>query len=314
MSLTPFPVIQQDKILSLWNIHYVDLEQLPVLDLSAPSKLLFLKIHLNMSFCDRERRLSEAEAEGRLQTTELDVVTRVKQSIHHLVVNSSGLKPGDKRCPVFGLADPDAGGIFTMIFINAVCLDLASHTVVVDACVLPLTEVLVSRLFNAIAKVQEEGLMTTITKPDEVKAWKHLLPAFTERCRRWSHTANCEYLSSGVPVSEKIDQSPLCSCGRGKHLGSFTQKKSWKAFTPYVTRAAISPLFAVPFVDSLGTDMWNASRGSGRDAQRNNACANCHGPGKPNLLVCASCKNVSYCSVSCQKTDWKVHKKSCKKV
>lgn len=309
MSLTPFPVIQQDKILSLWNIHYVDLEQLPVLDLSAPSKLLFLKIHLNMSFCDRERRLSEAEAEGRLQTTELDVVTRVKQSIHHLVVNSSGLKPGDKRCPVVGLADPDAGGIFTMIFINAVCLDLASHTVVVDACVLPLTEVLVSRLFNAIAKVQEEGLMTTITKPDEVKAWKHLLPAFTERCRRWSHTANCEYLSSGVPVSEKIDQSPLCSCGRGKHLGSFTQKKSWKDFTPYVTRAAISPLFAVPFVDSIGADMLDAAR---RHAQRDNACANCHGPGEPKLLVCSTCKNVSYCSKSCQKADWKVHKKYCK--
>ena len=311
LSQTPFPVIRQDKILSLWNIHYVDLERLPVLDHSASSKLSFVKIHVDMSFCDRERRLCAAETEGRLQTSDLDVVTRVKQSIHHLVVNSSGLK--EKRCPVVGLSDDDQG-IFTMIFINGVRLDLASHTVVVDACVLPLTEDLVSRLFNAIAKVQEEGLMSTFTKPDEVKAWKHLLPAFTERCRRWSHTATCEYLSSGVPVSEEIDQSPLCSCGRGKNLGSFTQKKSWKEFAPYVTRAAISPLFAVPFVDSIGTDMWNASHGSGHDAQRNNSCANCHGPGKPKLLVCASCKNVNYCSVSCQKTDWKIHKKSCKKV
>jgi hypothetical protein len=197
-----------------------------------------------------------------------------------------------------------------MIFINDVCLDLASHTVVVDACVLPLTEDLVSRLFNAIAKVQEEGLMTTITKPDEVKAWKHLLPAFTERCRRWSHTANCEYLSSGVPVSEKIDQSPLCSCGQGKNLGSFTQKKSWREFTPYVTRAAISPLFGVPFVDSIGADLLDAAR---RHVQRNNACVICHGSGKPKLLVCTACKNVSYCSASCQKADWKVHKKYCKR-
>ena len=309
MSLTLFPVIQQDKILSLWNVHYVDLELLPVLDISASSKLSFVQIHVDMSFSDRERRLCAAEAEGRLQTSELDVVTRVKQSIHHLVVNSSGLKPGERRCPVIGLSDPDDGGTFTMIFINDVRLDLASHAVVVDSCVLPLTKDLMWRLFNAIAKVQEEGLMTTITKPDEVKAWKHLLPAFTERCRRWSHTANCEYLSSGVPVSEKIDQSPLCSCGRGKHLGSFTQKKSWKDFTPYVTRAAISPLFAVPFVDSIGADMLDASR---RHAQRDNACANCHGPGEPKLLVCSTCKNVSYCSKSCQKADWKVHKKYCK--
>ena len=309
MSLTLFPVIQQDKILSLWNVHYVDLELLPVLDISASSKLSFVQIHVDMSFSDRERRLCAAEAEGRLQTSELDVVTRVKQSIHHLVVNSSGLKQGERRCPVVGLSDPDDGGTFTMIFINDVRLDLASHAVVVDSCVLPLTKDLVWRLFNAIAKVQEEGLMTTITKPDEVKAWKHLLPAFTERCRRWSHTANCEYLSSGVPVSEKIDQSPLCSCGRGKHLGSFTQKKSWKDFTPYVTRAAISPLFAVPFVDSIGADMLDAAR---RHAQRDNACANCHGPGEPKLLVCSTCKNVSYCSKSCQKADWKVHKKYCK--
>ena len=309
MSLTLFPVIQQDKILSLWNVHYVDLELLPVLDISASSKLSFVQIHVDMSFSDRERCLCAAEAEGRLQTSELDVVTRVKQSIHHLVVNSSGLKQGERRCPVVGLSDPDDGGTFTMIFINDVRLDLASHAVVVDSCVLPLTKDLMWRLFNAIAKVQEEGLMTTITKPDEVKAWKHLLPAFTERCRRWSHTANCEYLSSGVPVSEKVDQSPLCSCGRGKHLGSFTQKKSWKDFTPYVTRAAISPLFAVPFVDSIGADMLDAAR---RHAQRDNACANCHGPGEPKLLVCSTCKNVSYCSKSCQKADWKVHKKYCK--
>jgi hypothetical protein len=80
MSLTPFPVIQQDKILSLWNIHYVDLELLSVLDLSAPSKLLFVQIHVGMSFCDRERRLCAAEAEGRLQTSELDVVTRVSRA------------------------------------------------------------------------------------------------------------------------------------------------------------------------------------------------------------------------------------------
>ena len=312
LSQTPFPVIRQDKILSLWNIHYVDFERLPVLDLSAASKLSFVRIHTNMSFCDRERRLCEAEAEGRLQTSDLDVITRVKQSIHHLVVNSSGLK--EKRCPVVGLSDPDDEGIFTMIFINAVCLDLASHTVVVDACVLPLTQDLMPRLMNAIEKVQGEGLMSLFTKPDEVKAWKHLLPAFTERCRRWPHTANCEYFSRGVPVSEKIDQSPLCGCGRGKNLGSFTQKKSWEEFIPYVTRAAISPLFAVPFVDSIGAAMWDASHGSGRDAQRNNACANCRGPGKPRLLVCASCKNVSYCCVKCQKADWKVHKKSCKKV
>ncbi|KAF8697114.1 hypothetical protein AX14_001440 [Amanita brunnescens Koide BX004] len=133
MSLKPFPVIQQDKTLSLWNIHYLDLGRLPVLDLSSSNRLSFLPIHLNMSYADRERRLCAAEAEGRIKTSDLDVITRLKQSIQDLFVDSSGL--GEVRRPVIGLADPENGGVYTLIFTNGVCLDLASHTVVIDACV-----------------------------------------------------------------------------------------------------------------------------------------------------------------------------------
>ena len=263
-----------------------------------------------LSFSDRERRLSQAQSESTLKTSDLDSITRVKQSIHHLILISCGLEK-EKRS-VFCLSDPENGGIYTLIFVNGVCLDLASHTVVLDACILPLTEDLVSHLVNAIGTLGEgTGLMQVHTEADEVKAWKHLLPAFTERCRKQSHTANCEYLSRGVPVSEEIGQSPLCTCGRGKNLGAFTQKKNWEEFAPYVTRAAISPLFAAPFIDSIGADLFP----SGREVQKDNsACAKCHGPGKPKLLFCGACRDASYCSASCQKADWKVHKQSCKKV
>ena len=57
MSLKPFPVIQQDKTLSLWNIHYLDLGRLPVLDISSSNRLSFVPMHLGMSYADRERRL-----------------------------------------------------------------------------------------------------------------------------------------------------------------------------------------------------------------------------------------------------------------
>ncbi|KAF8345638.1 hypothetical protein F5887DRAFT_169977 [Amanita rubescens] len=313
MSLKPFPVIQQDKTLSLWNIHYVDLERLPVLDLSSPDRLSFLPIHIVLSYSDRERRLCKAQSGSTLKTSDLDVITRVKQSIHHLILIGCGLEKG--KHSVFGLTDPENGDIYTLIFVNGVCLDLASHTVVVDACFLPLAGDLVSRLSNAIGTLGDgTGLMRVLTEPDEVKAWKHLLPAFTERCRKWSHTANCEYLSRGVPVSEEIAQSPLCSCGRGKNLGAFSQKKNWEEFVPYVTRAAISPLFPVSFIDSVGADLMDAFQ-SGREVQKDkNACAKCHGPGKPKLLLCGACRDASYCSTSCQKADWKVHKQSCKKV
>ena len=59
------------------------------------------------------------------------------------------------------------------IFVNGVCLDLASHTVVLDTCVcvLTLTEDLVSRLSNAIGTLGKGTDWTqALTKPDEVKA------------------------------------------------------------------------------------------------------------------------------------------------
>ena len=308
MSLKPFPVIQQDKTLSLWNIHYLDLGRLPVLDLSSSSRLSFLPMHLNMSYADRERRLCAAEDKGIIKTSDVDVITRLKQSIQNLFVDSSGL--GEVKCPIIGLADPENGGVYTLIFPNGVCLDLASHTVVIDACVLPLTLHLASRLINAVRRVEREtGLVQISTKPDEVKAWKHLLPAFTERCRKWPHTANCEYLSKGVPVSEETYQSPLCSCGQGKNLGSFAQKKNWKEFAPYVTRTAISPLFAVPFIDTIDEDAKKAFY-----AAQNKVCGNCHRAGKPKLLLCAACKHANYCSTECHKADWKAHKQICKEI
>ena len=296
MSLKRFPIIQQNMTLSLWNIHYVDLERLPVLDLSSSNRLSFLPAHVNTSFCDRERRLCIAENAGSVQASDLDVITRMKQTIQYLFSHGSCL--GNS---IASLSDPERG-VDTLIFINGICLDLASHTVVIDACVLPLSKDL--SFLSLTGPVGEVKM-----KSDEVKAWKHLLPTFTERCRKWAHTADCEYLSSGIPVSEEFHQSPLCRCGRGKNIGPFAQNENWKDFAPYVTRAAISPLFWVPFVDTFGGHL---SNGPGRGIQ-DQTCANCRGPGKPKLLLCAACKNICYCSPSCQKAGWKDHKKSCKK-
>ncbi|KAF8628200.1 hypothetical protein AX15_004049 [Amanita polypyramis BW_CC] len=310
MSLKPFPIVEHNKVLSLWSIHYIDLERLPALDLSSPKRLEFVKTHVSMSLSDRERRACAAEMEGRIKGSDLDVIVRVKQSIHHLFANSCGLV--ERKYPAACLSDPDDGGIYILIFFKDVCLDMASHTIVLDTCVVPLTYEILPRLSKAIPRLQGVGLLQVFTQPDEVKAWKHLLPAFTERCRKWTHTDNCEYLSKGVPVSEQTEESPLCTCGRGKNLGSFMQNKLWKDFAPYGTRAAISPLFAVPFVDTIGADILNACHG--RDVKDKDVCAKCYGLGKPKLLVCAVCRSISYCSVECQKADWKVHKKTCKKI
>ena len=86
-------------------------------------------------------------------------------------------------------------------------------------CVLTLTEDLVSRLSNAIGTLSKGTDWTqALTKPDEVKAWKHLLPAFTERCRKWAHSANCEYLSKGAPSRKRSFNLRYAAAARVKTL------------------------------------------------------------------------------------------------
>jgi hypothetical protein len=112
MSIKPFPLVQQDTALSLWNIHYVDLEQLPVLDLSSSNKLSFLWLHVKTSYSYHERRLCAAKQDGTLKEG-LDVITGVKQCIQDLVTICSGLV--GERCCIFGLSDPENFEDYTLI-------------------------------------------------------------------------------------------------------------------------------------------------------------------------------------------------------
>ncbi|EJU00351.1 hypothetical protein DACRYDRAFT_44125, partial [Dacryopinax primogenitus] len=96
-----------------------------------------------------------------------------------------------------------------------------------DTCILPLSPSLVDRLKPHLQNV--EPIANIITEGDELAAWKSLLVIFVERGRAWKHQASCD---------------PICTCGNGLALGSFS-KSLWKDLAPHVTRAAISPLFAV---------------------------------------------------------------------
>jgi hypothetical protein len=312
MLLKPLPIIRHNKTLSLWNIHYLNLNILPALEITSGKRLAFVRTHVSMCFSDRENRFTKAEAEGKIPDSEPDVVMRVKQSLGHLCIKSCGLDEEVRRYRVVGLSALD-DGVYTLIFVNDIRLDLASHTVVLDACVLPLSQHISSTLALEIKRVHDVGVLQINTKVDEVRAWKHLLPAYSERCRTWSHNpAKCEYFLKGViPISVEINQTPLCSCGKGKNLGTtFETNEDWKPFAPYVTRVAISPLFPVPFVDTISGDLFEQFY---KEKSELDSCAMCGGQGKPRLLVCSACKKVNYCSPDCQRVHWKVHKRVCKR-
>ena len=73
------------------------------------------------------------------------------------------------------------------------------------------------------------------------------------------------------------------------------------------------------------THPWRSSLASAIDAPFaqhhidafRNRCGACHKVrafvGTRPLKLCARCQRVAYCNATCQKSDWKAHKKSCNK-
>lgn len=172
-----------------------------------------------------------------------------------------------------------------------------------DACVLPM---IVDA--SSFGRLQ---LMQVNTIGEEVKAWKRLIPAFTERCRGWKHKKSCEYNVKGiVPLSLEIAESPICTCGRGIGIKAFRKVKEWAHLAQYVTRVAISPLFAVSYLDKVATSIPKLKTTPTLTVVPKQ-CAGCGGQGKPKLLNCSKCK-TPYCSLACQNADWKKHKHQCK--
>jgi hypothetical protein len=260
-----------------------------------------------LTVSDRERTaLSKVPAKDR------DVIINVKQTIAAVLLHFSGLeKP--QFC-VFCLGNPDDGAVHTLIFVNDLRLDLPAHTVVADACVLPLTRALLGMTsIRDVLKIlhAKMSMLELVTVSKEVKAWKQLLPVLAERCREWKHTENCEYITKGVPVSTEVDQSPLCSCGKGKAVPASFMKSEWRALAPLVTRIALGPLLAVSYLEKIGTEMGGEAAGS--LAASGGVCEKCGGHGKPDLMKCSRCREVAYCSKACQTGDWKEHKIQCKK-
>jgi len=251
--------------------------------------------HLGLTLTDRERALTKRD----IRT---DTLTNVKGTIRAILVGAAGTR--NRRSRIFGLNLK--GNIDTVIFVPTLRFDLASHTLVADAYVLPPNMARLGELENMLMVIFKE-LCNVELYGDEVAAWKRLLPALAERCRTWKHGLNCEFLAKKtIPLSLEHEDDPLCSCGKGKDISvAFRKEKKWESAAPFVTRIAIGPIFGVPYVESVGdfTDMMKLE----------SDCASCGGPEKPKLLVCGACKSTSYCSAGCQKEDWKKHKLVCKK-
>ncbi|KAJ7746839.1 hypothetical protein DFH07DRAFT_889361 [Mycena maculata] len=307
-SLKITSVLAQGRRPVVWNIPRVNLASLPIMEAKLLDRHnLTLTVHCDLSFSDREQSLRKNSSQY--------LIVQIKETIMALFAGIIQQKGPN----VIRLSNPDDGGIYTIIFCNGIRMDLSSHTFIVDACVLPLTEDLMEgRRGLNIVGLSSQG-MTINTRGDEADAWKYLFVGFTERCRTWKHTANCKYVNSNqVPASVKYAQNPLCGCGEGIDLGALSLDPRWKDLAPLMTRVAISPLFGIAYLETVDqrvsdmledkTAMSSLSNGSKKN------CAVCHKTesAEAKLLKCSRCKEVDYCGKECQMGHWKEHKKVCK--
>ncbi|TFK74174.1 hypothetical protein BDN72DRAFT_813427 [Pluteus cervinus] len=317
-SLNQAPVLSTPTGPLSWNIHYLNLDKSPSLDLSKSDRCDgALNTHIGLMLSDRERvNLDKPETH--------DVIGDVKSTMQAMF-NSITNREGSNNVRVFELGEDNAN-IHTMIFILDIRLDLSSHTIVAEAFTLSQEQ-----MREACGPVTLALPMAFIlTSKEEAVVWKGLLPAFAERCRSWEHKPTCDYIKSSgkIPLGIEAKQDPLCQCGRGIGIEAFAKVKGWSPFAPFVTRIALSPLFAVSYLEKIagmlkpGTSKLNDMLSNDKPTRNTNLardiCGKCRKTaaelskaGKPKMMICGLCKTVSYCSKECQKADWKAHKPKC---
>ncbi|OSX63103.1 hypothetical protein POSPLADRAFT_1181158 [Postia placenta MAD-698-R-SB12] len=297
MKLNPFPVIDIDRQLALWSMHRVNLRCMPSLVLGTPGSIQRLDAHVGNMMSNREHSLLREGHKG----DKGDPMLNLKQSLSIIFCPADRDLEGRPR-RLLALLDDATNNFDTLIFVDTFHYDLQYHTIVCSGYVLPTTEEFMSRMRVPFGRLVELGRISHLRLySGGLKLWKQLLPALAERCRySWQHTDKCEYRKKGtIPLSEESDEDPLCSCGRGKDVACMNRNEVWRPFAPHVTRIALSPLFAVSYLETVGRQP---------SAHR---CFVCRGNGKPKIMACGRCNKVRYCSKACQKNHWREHKTQC---
>ncbi|KAG9098372.1 hypothetical protein FS749_003955 [Ceratobasidium sp. UAMH 11750] len=302
--LDPFPLLQHANY-SPWNLHHVFLDRMPKLTVRNPAKLRWLVEHTAFQLSERERFVQYCTARDKRHPS--DVLVNIKETLAEIIQTYAGLRQTSHS--IFGLQEP-SHGIYMTICVGGLRLDLAAGTVVLDAAVIPWS-LETAKLLNPQIRIHEIQTMAT-----NVTAWKRLMAACVERCRSWSHSFNCEYKSTAnSPLSTRLEGNSICSCGRGVGLESPEWKAAaWEALLPYATRAAISPLFGVPYVDLMvgpGMKLQDAKKPISWEEPKNK-CWQC-GRSNRTMTTCGKCKKARYCSRECQRKHLEVeHQHVCK--
>ncbi|RPD61734.1 hypothetical protein L226DRAFT_485113 [Lentinus tigrinus ALCF2SS1-7] len=321
--LNATPVGLRGDIICPWDIHRVNLDRMPAVNLRSPKLDQWLQEHLRTQISVMEAMASATGNQYNMYG--LKVWRLPKESIttalYRCFSPSAPLNKFGKPFRVVRLCESSElnhplSPIDTILFMTGLRYDLTAHTVVADAYVLTVAPPLTRSILAPL--VQKDALCPVPLFGEELRMWKQLLPALAERCRTWSHGPNCEYKATGrIPLETRLHAGdPLCSCGRGKDVEGLRRVKAWAPFAPHVTRIALSPLFPVWYLEPLMMKFLRRSGGMTskwtlkKTIEMPPKCIVCD-RAMYDLKKCARCQKDTYCSEKCQRQDWSRHKKNC---
>ncbi|XP_044717256.1 MYND finger domain-containing protein [Hirsutella rhossiliensis] len=300
------------------NTPHVNLVNLPVLNMDDKAAMRWLNTQTSLQFSAREMQLRKV-TDAKSGISENPRVN-FKESIFTMFMLVSGLQGG--QTGLFAINHPERGGVHMLILVSAMRLDGDAASVVLDAAVIPLTmELITSERFKSFLIIIQSLECCMLNVNDaELILWKRALPSLVERCRTWGHVQKCEYRRKGatVPLSIEPGKQVVCSCGNGKLPKDFVSLPEWDAAAPNAVRVAISPTYAVPFVedavDSSFADMMDGAAPQTTISERCHGCGRGEGGAQAvTLKKCTRCMRAKYCSEECQKKDWKKHRTECKR-
>lgn len=324
-----YPLFMEDHTPVVWNMPYLKMESLPILDITKPRKLQWLNYQLGCMMSARERKLRE-KAMASKGTVQEDARINFKDTLLSFLLTFSGLQQAGQRVRILRLNHPEKGGVHVIFLGSSLRLDAANSTVVLDAAILPLTLALVHKIRPFLEAISELPSATLTVDDNELRLWKEVIPAMVERCRTWMHKSTCEYREkSHIPLSVEDGESPICSCGNGQLPAKFIAVPKWDSVSRYATRIAISPSYTVPFIEeTFPPEIFSSAAESSSNpnissvlvpssSTRLEGLNECHNCGKDKkedgkeLMKCSRCRIARYCSSECQRGDWKEHKKVC---
>lgn len=333
----PFPMA--------WALPRVCLDLLPSINVGSLGRKGLLYRWASAAF-------SKSDREGRSSVDTMSPLLNLKESLQLLLYSLSGDNPRfpntSDLAPWVFLRVAGLGKV-AMLFVAGIRAQVSSAVAVVDACAYVFEEKVDLSVFVGIAARAEGRVLIINCSPGEMRLWRWLLAASAERARNgWEHSPDCV----GSPISLETGHQCLCSCGRGLdlppafqkamvNLDQFERALVQSRFTRVALPAALFPSTvdvrmkgsSRGSVSSMAMKMQSAfaealARGSSYWDALGDATTSCAAPAKKEIdrgnhkcvkcgkvakHHCSRCRSASYCSVGCQRADWKQHKRNCKK-